>query len=108
MKAIAAATGGIYAPLGAQGEGVETIFKTVFGTTAKHDLAFRQRKVYIERYQWPLAASLGLLLGSLLIGTRRRVVARQSAPRSAVIASSLMLLWLLADPQDSQCEHQRS
>ena len=92
LKAIAAATGGVYAPLGAQGEGVETIFKTVFGSTAKHDLAFRQRKVYIERYQWPLAASLGLLLGSLLIGTRRRVRARLPATRSAIIASSLMLL----------------
>ncbi len=59
LKAIAAATGGVYAPLGAQGEGLEAIFKTVFGSVAKHDLAFRQRKIYIERYQWPLAASLG-------------------------------------------------
>jgi Ca-activated chloride channel family protein len=100
LKAIAAATGGIYAPLGAQGEGVETIFKAVFGSTAKHDLAFRQRKIYIERYQWPLAASLGLLLGSLLIGTRRRVGARQpAASRGALVASSLMLLMTLPIPK---------
>ncbi len=99
LKAIAAATGGIYAPLGAQGEGVEAIFKSVFGSTAKHDLAFRQRKIYIERYQWPLAASLGLLLASLLIGTRRRVGARLPAPRSAVLASSLVLLLALPIPK---------
>jgi Ca-activated chloride channel family protein len=99
LKAIAAATGGIYAPLGAQGEGVETIFKAVFGSTAKHDLAFRQRKIYIERYQWPLAASLGLLLGSLLIGTRRRVGARRPAPRGALVASSLALLLALPIPK---------
>ncbi len=98
LKSIAAATGGIYAPLGAQGEGVETIFKTVFGSMAKHDLAFRQRKIYIERYQWPLSASLGMLLGSLLIGTRRRFGARQPAARGVVAASSLMLLVTLPIP----------
>jgi Ca-activated chloride channel family protein len=92
LKAIAAATGGIYAPLGAQGEGVEAIFKTVFGSIAKHDLTVRLRKIYIERYQWPLAASLGMLLGSLLIGTRRRVGARQLAARGVAAASSLVLL----------------
>ena len=98
LQAIAAATGGIYAPLGAQGEGVETIFKTVFGSTAKHDLAFRQRKIYIERYQCPLAASLGMLLGSLLIGTRRRVGARRPAASGGVLASNLMLLMILPIP----------
>jgi Ca-activated chloride channel homolog len=79
LKAIAAATGGIYAPLGAQGEGLETIFKAVFGSVGKHDLAVRRRKVYIERYQWPLAAAVGLLFGSLLIGTRRRRATRGAA-----------------------------
>lgn len=72
LKAIAAATGGIYAPLGAQGEGLETIFKAVFGSVAKHDIAVRRRKIYIDRYQWPLAASVVLLFASLLIGDRRR------------------------------------
>ncbi len=103
LKAIAAATGGIYVPLGAQGEGVETIFKAVFGSTAKHDLAFRQQKIYIERYQWPLAASLGLLLGSLLTGTRRRIGARGAAPRGALVASSLVLLMALPIPKSPQC-----
>ena len=57
----------------------------MFGSTAKHDLASRQQKIYIERYQWPLAASLGLLLGSLLIGTRRRQRARST--RQATLAA---------------------
>jgi Ca-activated chloride channel family protein len=81
LKAIAAATGGIYVPLGAQGEGVERIFATIFGSLTKHDIEYRQRKIYIERYQWPLAASFGMLLASLLIGTRRR----GGAPRPAAI-----------------------
>jgi Ca-activated chloride channel family protein len=93
LQAIAAATGGIYAPLGTQGEGLQAIFKAVFGSVAKHDLAFRQRKIYIERYQWPLAASLGLLLASLLVGTRRRrAPAALSAAASAIPALLLVTM----------------
>ena len=94
LKAIAAATGGFYVPLGTQGEGLETISKNVLGTLAKHDLASRQQKVYIERYQWPLAASLAALLFSLLVGTRRRASARTRALRRAaggVTAASCLL-----------------
>jgi Ca-activated chloride channel family protein len=96
LRAIAGAAGGFYAPLGLQGEGLETIFTKVLGPLAKHDLASRQQKVYIERYQWPLAASLGTLLASLLVGTRRRRagVRRLTTPVAAG-ASGLLLLTLL-------------
>jgi Ca-activated chloride channel family protein len=79
LKAIAAATGGIYAPLGNQGQGLATI-QQALEPMARHELASRRERVYIERYQWPLAASLVLLLGSLLIGTRRNL--RRSRPAS--------------------------
>ncbi len=103
LQAIAAATGGIYVPLGPTGEGLETLFNTLYGTVAKHDLAFRQRKVYIERYQWPLAASVACLLASLVIGTRRwgmltrgtKAAARSGkAARIAKAAASLLLFTL--------------
>ncbi len=58
LKAIADATGGRYAALGAQGEGLETIYKEALAPLAKHDLASRQQKIYTERYQWPLGAAL--------------------------------------------------
>ncbi len=80
LKSIAAAAGGIYVPLGAQGEGLEAVFQSIFGAVGKHDLAFRRQKVYIERYQWPLGASLALLLASQLVGTRRRAGAHRRAP----------------------------
>ena len=80
LKAIAEATGGLYAPLGAQGQGLETIYQQALAPLAKHDLASRRQKVYTERFQWPLAASLALLLASMLIGTRRRVARKQEAP----------------------------
>ena len=73
LQAIAEATGGLYAPLGAQGEGLDTIYQKALAPLKKHDLASRSQRVYIERYQWCLAPALLLLLGSLLIGTRRNV-----------------------------------
>ncbi len=72
LKAIAEATGGIYAPLGAQGQGLETIYQSGLAPLAKHELASRQQKVYIERFQWPLAAALAFLLASLMVGNRRQ------------------------------------
>jgi Ca-activated chloride channel family protein len=103
LKAIVAASGGQYAPLGAQGQGFETIYKGSLAPLLKHDLASRQQKVYIQRYQWPLAGSLALLLTSLLIGTRRRIGVRRrdakSRPRPALadaaVVSVLVLLSLL-------------
>jgi len=76
LKAIAAATGGQYAPLGAQGQGFDAIYRGSLAPLLKHDLASRQQRVYIQRYQWPLAGSLALLLSGQLMGTRRRIGVR--------------------------------
>jgi Ca-activated chloride channel homolog len=94
LKAIAGATGGFYVPLGTQAEGLELIFQNVLGSIAKHDLASRQQKIYIERYQWPLAASLAMLLSSLLVGSRRRGRAPLRAMAAAPLAILLLALWL--------------
>lgn len=93
LKAIAAATGGSYAPLGTQGEGLDAVFKTIFGSVQKHELGYRQQKIYTQRYQWPLAASLGLLLASLLIGNRRRASASRSHAVMAIIGLMFMAAW---------------
>ena len=105
LKAIATATGGVYAPLGAQAEGFGTIYKMGLAPMLKHDLASRRQKVYTQRYQWPLAGSLGLLLSSLLVGTRRRIAARKRDPVSAsprlagsAAVSVLVLLLLVLSP----------
>ncbi len=107
LKAIAAATGGIYAPLGAQGQGLEYIYQKALAPRLKHDLASRQQKIFIQRYQWPLAAALCLLMSSLLIGNRRRVPAAArpvSAPPAemprevAALLGALLLSPLLLSP----------
>ena len=88
LKAIAAATGGLYEPLGAEGQGLAMIYKEALAPLVKHDLAARQQRVYIERYQWPLTAALVLLLMSTLVGTRRRLSSRERAARKAASAAA--------------------
>jgi len=82
LKQIAAATGGMYEPLGQQGQGLTAIYEQGLEPFTRHDLASRQTKVYIERFQWPLLAGLLCFASELLIGTRKRVV-RKLPARSA-------------------------
>jgi Ca-activated chloride channel homolog len=114
LKAIAAATGGIYAPLGTQGQGFDTIYRTALAPLLKHDVASRRQKVYIQRYQWPLTASLAFLLISQLIGSRRwlrkrrRLVAKRpdatatgtpvTAASTVTVGAALVLLALAVTP----------
>lgn len=98
LKALAASTGGTYVRLERQGEAFETFLRTVFGAVSKHDLRYRQQKIYIERYQWPLAASLVMLLGSLLVGTRR--VRRRVTAAVAATAMGAMLLPMRSQSAD--------
>jgi Ca-activated chloride channel family protein len=92
LKSIAEASGGLYAPLGAQGQGLDTIYRQALAPLAKHDLASRRQRVYTERFQWPLAASLALLLASTLVGTRRRVARKGPVPVAARGAARTRLL----------------
>jgi Ca-activated chloride channel homolog len=88
LKAIAAATGGIYAPLGTQGQGFDTIYRTALAPLLKHDVASRRQRVYIQRYQWPLTASLAFLLLSQLVGSRRWLHGRRRRAQRPDAAST--------------------
>jgi Ca-activated chloride channel family protein len=101
LKALAAATGGSYAPLGANNQGLDMIYQQAIAPLAKHDLESRAQKIYTERFQWPLTASLMLLLISTMIDTRRRrrvAAARESFTRFAVPTAAVLLglCWLSA------------
>jgi len=91
LKAIAEAAGGFYVPLGATGEGLQLIRKTLLGANDKHEQTFRQRRVAIERYQWPLAAAFALLLASMMVGPGRRARSRVSAAVSVALLASLIV-----------------
>jgi Ca-activated chloride channel family protein len=112
LQAIAQATGGMYAPLGAQSQGLDTIYQQALAPLHKHNLSSRQERIYIERYQWFLAPALALLLGSLVLGNRRTVrrpmvTERMPVPtinprrrrRAAAGVAALLALGLLASLQ---------
>ena len=73
LKQIAEATGGMYQPLGQQGEGLSAIYDQGLGSFTRHDLSSRQAKVYLEQFHWALLAALGCFIAEMLIGTRRKV-----------------------------------
>lgn len=71
LTAIAEATGGLYEPLGDGGEGLETIYRQKLHLIPKEELAERRQKLPTERFGWPLAAALVLLLIEFLLPERR-------------------------------------
>jgi Ca-activated chloride channel family protein len=79
LKQIAEATGAMYQPLGQQGQGLETIYSQGLAPFTRHELASRMQKVYIERFQWPLALGLLCLVAEPLLGIRRRKIANPAA-----------------------------
>jgi len=89
LKQIAEASGAMYQPLGQQAQGLETIYQKGLAQFTRHNLTSRMNKVYIERFQWPLALGLFFLVIEPLIGIRRRKVARRASitARPALVAS---------------------
>jgi len=100
LSQIAQVTGGMYQPLGQQGQGLGVIYDKAIASMPKHDLAARRERVYEERYQWPLAAGLVLLFASMLIGTRRRSAAqaKPAAPVRVTKRAAVAVLAVLAIP----------
>jgi Ca-activated chloride channel family protein len=71
LRAIAEATRGEYQPLGPLGEGMERVRRALAVVDAS-GLA-QERRFGVERFHFPLALVLVLLVVESLIGTRRRV-----------------------------------
>ncbi len=89
LKQIAEATGAMYQPLGQQAQGLETIYSQGLAKFTRHELASRMQKVYLERFQWPLALGLLCLVAEPLIGIRRRkTVKKFTAAARPALASS--------------------
>ena len=107
LTAIATATQGAYVHLGDQGGDFEVFLRTVFGSVTKHDLIYRQQRIYNQRYQWPLAGSLLLLLASLVVGTRRSSRRRSPAVSHAVAVSAVsVVMAVLIIPTRSESSDQ--
>lgn len=81
LRAIAEATDGFYVPLGRRGEGLEKIYDEVLKKIPKQELKSRMKKVFIDRFQWPLALAILLLVFEFLLRDRR-AGSREDAPPS--------------------------
>jgi Ca-activated chloride channel family protein len=82
LKKIAMVTGGMYQPLGQQGEGLTAIYSQGLAPFQRHELASRQHRVYLEQFPWPLLVALCCFLAEFLIGTRKRLPRVVEAPVS--------------------------
>jgi Ca-activated chloride channel family protein len=101
LRAIASASGGAYVHLDGQGENFDAFLRTVFSAVSKHDLIYRQQKIYNERYQWPLAASLVMLLASVGVSTHRTRRRRTVAAARGVVASAVLGLIIIPTRSES-------
>lgn len=72
LREIAEATGGIYVPLGDQGQGLDTLYQKKLDLIPKEQLSERRQKMPIERYAWPLALAFLCLLIEFLLVERKK------------------------------------
>lgn len=102
LRAIAAATDGLYVPLGASGSGLRTVYDEIRALFPELEQGVRVQQVPLERYQWPLGATILLLLLEPLIGTRRR----RSAGGVSLLIAFLLTGLAIALPSPAQASPQ--
>ena len=103
LAKIAELTGGIYAPLGGAGEGLDSIYQQKLSLIPKEELAERRHKIPIDRFEWPLASALLLLVIELLLGERKKngqstflKILTESVKRKKEIGTLMLLLVMTA------------
>jgi len=99
LKKIAETTGGLYQPLGAQGEGLTNIYERGLTSFTRQDLKAREARIPLEKFHWTLLAALVCFIGELLIGNRRMTPIPRL--RTATTAAALLLFVGFASTQAS-------
>jgi Ca-activated chloride channel homolog len=91
LTQIAAATGGVYTPLGPQGQGIVTLYDERLKGFAQRQHTDRQIVVYAELFQWPVGVAIALLTLEWLLGVsvRRRVLV--AAPATTALALAVFV-----------------
>lgn len=71
LTAIAEAAGGIYVPLGNNGEGLARIYQQKLSLIPKKELAEKRHQIAVERFSWPLGLAILLLAFEFMISGRK-------------------------------------
>ncbi len=90
LRKIAEATGGFYVHLQNGPAEMQQIVRDGLGQMKEQEIDARMSRRPIERYQWPLAAGLVLLVASTLVGERKRAVRRRTMAVAAVLVFGLL------------------
>ncbi len=103
LTKIAEVTGGLYVPLGAGGEGLQTIYQEKLSLVPKEELAEKRHKVPLERFVWPLGAAIVLLMLEFVVSGRKsarsfKIPFIKTAGRRDKVTAALLLLFLLGSP----------
>ena len=93
LQSIATITGGLYAPLGDRGQGLEKIYQQKLALIPKDEIAERRKKIPIERFPWAIAMALIFVIAEFLLGNRKR---KPFSFRIAKLGTTTLLPLLLA------------
>lgn len=91
LSSVAELTNGFYARLGNSNWNLENLYNAGIDATEEEEL--ERQKVPLERFQWPLACALLLLVLEPLIGTRKRSL-KKNPTRALIPAIILVCLFL--------------
>ncbi len=100
LTQIAAATGGVYMPLGPQGQGIVQLYEEKLKGFAQRQHAQRQIAIYAELFQWPVGVAIALLVLEWLLGVsvRRRVLLPTPATTALCLVAFVGLVLPAAPP----------
>ncbi|MDB6151598.1 MAG: von Willebrand factor type domain protein [Chthoniobacteraceae bacterium] len=90
LSKIAELTGGFYLRLQNGMADTSRVVREGLGKMTEHDIDSKLSRQPTERYEWPLAAGIVLLVASMLVGERRNSPIRRIATASAVAAILLL------------------
>ncbi len=90
LRKIAEVTKGLYVPLGRGAEGLNTIYQEKLRLMPKTDLNQKMEKIPLERFIWPLAFAVLLLLVEFFLPDRKRA-SRQPIAALVIVAALILL-----------------
>jgi len=97
LRTVAEATGGFYVRLQTGRPEMQHIVHDGLGKMTEHDIDARLARRPIERFQWPLGASLVALMVAMMIGDRRRA-------RPALAMALMLFLPAMAQAKNAGVE----